>query len=216
MPKKVIIRAGKRTHLIRPFPDGNNQMQAFYDNGIIAIAWPDTGDLSGMTREEIKELLSDEPHSLTGLNLGNSLATLNLFVNNMKIGEKVLVANGSEIYIAEIVGDYEFNKKYIGKGFPHQRKVTWLNRVPRDMLSRDLRMSLKVHRTAANLSKHSDEIELLAEGKSLESEKEDVDMIVVTYPIRNDLELSFSIPSDITKAEAERLSIYFKSLYFAE
>ena len=76
----------------------------------------------------------------------------------------------------------------------------------------DLRSSLKVHRTTANLSHHADEIEALCKGEKLAAP----DVVDVTYPLRPDFEVSFKIPKDISRDEAQRLSTYFASLYFTE
>lgn len=70
----------------------------------------------------------------------------------------------------------------------------------------ELRSSLKVHRTTANLSHHIDEIEALCKGEKLAVT---TDYIEVTYPLRADFEVSFKIPKDISKDEAQRLSSYF-------
>ena len=75
----------------------------------------------------------------------------------------------------------------------------------------DLRSSLKVHRTTANLSHHTDEIEALCKGEKI---ADITDFVEVTYPLRPDFEVSFRIPKDISSDEAQRLSSYFASLYF--
>ena len=71
----------------------------------------------------------------------------------------------------------------------------------------------QVHRTTANLSHHIDEIEALCKGEKLAVT---TDYIEVTYPLRADFEVSFKIPKDISKDEAQRLSSYFASLYFTK
>ena len=73
--------------------------------------------------------------------------------------------------------------------------------------------SLKVHRTTADLSKHYDEIKALADGGSYRTA---IDNIEVSYPLRPGYDISFSVPKDISKSEAKRLSMYFESLYFKD
>lgn len=73
--------------------------------------------------------------------------------------------------------------------------------------------SLKVHRTTADLSKHYDEIKALADGGCYRAVIDDME---VSYPLRPDYDISFSVPKDISKSEAKRLSMYFESLYFSE
>ena len=97
------------------------------------------------------------------------------------------------------------------EGYSHQRSAKWLVNISRQDLSMDLRLSLKVHRTTANLSHHADEIRALCKGEKLVTTN---DFIEVKYPLRPDFEVSFKIPKDINSDEAQRLSSYFASLYF--
>lgn len=200
--------------LIRPVPHGTNRILEFRTNDIIAIGWPDTGDLQGKSREQLKTILSQPPYSLMGLALGNSYATVDLFVNQMRLGDYVLVPDGDDIYFAVVESNYYFDVSADKDGYSHQRKVKWLSDTSRQKLSKPLRTSLKVHRTAADLSHHFDEISALASGK--EYIPAVTPSINVTYPLRPQYTISFSIPDDITKDEAKRLSDYLKTLYFAE
>lgn len=94
---------------------------------------------------------------------------------------------------------------------PHQRKAKWIKTISRNNLSKDLRSSLKVHRTAADLSRHAEEIESLCNGQKPASVTNSID---VTYPLRTNFNISFKIPKDMSCDEAQRLSSYFASLYF--
>lgn len=206
----------KQTWLVRPVPHGTNRIEEFRAQNIIAIGWPELQDLTGFSREGLKALLAQAPYGYSGLALGNAYATIDIFVNQMHPGDLVLVANGDDIYFAEITSKYQFNDAHTDDGYPHQRTVKWLlpASISRQTLSKELRSSLKVHRTTANLSHHEKEIEALAAGKAFarEAEKD----ISISYPLRPDYSVSFTIPSDISKSEAERLSIYFRSIYFTE
>lgn len=202
--------------LVRPIPHGTNRINEFRTQNIIAIGWPKIGDLTGLSREELKTLLNGPPYELDGLELGNAYATIDIFVNQMNIGDTVLVANGDDIYFAEITSDYQFDISVDPDGFSHQRQVRWLSNTSRKELSKELRSSLKVHRTTANLSHHVDEIKALATGNPVSRVAQSVTTINVSYPLRSDFTVEFKIPADISKTEAERLSTYFRSLYFTE
>jgi predicted Mrr-cat superfamily restriction endonuclease len=200
------------TWLIRPVPHGINRLQEFRTRNIIAIGWPQIGNLSGQSRESIKKLLASPPNNYTGLVLGNAYATIDIFVNRINTGDIVLVPNGDDIYFAEVTTGYFFDDSFVNEGYPHQRKVKWLADTSRESLSKELRSSLKVHRTAADLSRHSTEIAALATGNPLPVTK----TIDVSYPLRPDFSVVFKIPADITKTEADRLSTYLRSLYYSE
>lgn len=200
------------TWLNRPVPHGINRIQEFRNKNIIAIGWPDIGNLTGLSRETIKSLLASPPNNYTGLELGNSYATIDLFVNRINIGDIVLVPDGDDIYFAEVTSGYMFDASVVADGYPHQRTVKWLADTSRSALSKDLRSSLRVHRTTADLSHHSSEMKAIATGNPIEIPT----AIEVSYPLRPNFTVDFKVPADITKTEAERLSNYFHSLYFTE
>lgn len=204
------------TWLVRPIPHGTNRINEFRRLNRIGIGWPKIGDLTGLSREELKTLLNGPPYELDGLELGNAYATIDIFVNQMNVGDIVLVANGDDIYFAEITSDYQFDISFDPDGYSHQRQVRWLSATSRKELSKELRSSLKVHRTTANLSHHADEIKALAAGNPVSRAIQPTTTINVSYPLRSDFTVEFKIPADISKTEAERLSTYFRSLYFTE
>ena len=203
--------------LVRPIPHGINSLTVFKENGVIAIGWPCIGDLTGKSREDLKLLLSKPPYALDGLALGNAYATIDIFVNQMTIGDLILMPNGDDIYFGEITSNYYLDSTVDNdvEGYPHQRAIKWLSNTSRKDLSMDLRSSLKVHRTTANLSHHFDEIEAFSKGiKQPNDITQKRDLLDVTYPLRPDFEVSFQLPKDISREEAQRLSSYFASLYF--
>lgn len=196
--------------LIRPFPEQILRIKEFKSNNIVAIGWPKIGDLKGNSREDIKRILSD--HGYSGLELGNAYATINIFVNRISKGDLVLVPDGDDIYFGEVTSDYSFVDSDISEGYPHQRSVKWRTNVSRTSLSKALRLSLKVHRATADLSIHVAEIESLAKGLTVAKPL----MLDFSYPLRSDITLNFQLPEDMTKGEAERLTLFFRSLYFRE
>lgn len=210
----------KKAWLVRPLPHGTKRLDEFMTKEIIALGWPGIGDLSQKSREDIKRILSGEPYHLQGLALGNAYATVDIFVNQMQVGDLVLTPDGNDIYFGEITGNYQLDLSVdnSNEGYSHQRKVKWLSNTSRTNLSMSLRTSLKVHRTIADLSKNKDEIEILAHGGIYKEATNNttVNTISVTYPLRADYNISFEVPVDITKDEAKRLSIYLETLYFAQ
>lgn len=207
----------KNAWLIRPMPHGINRLSEFKENQIIAVGWPCIGDLKGKSREDLKKLLSEPPYNLTGLALGNAYATIDIFINQMQIGDSVLMPYGDDIYLGEITSNYYRDPSVDNddKGYPHQRTVKWLSNTSRKELTIDLRSSLKVHRSTANLSRHIKEIEAVCHGKKYNEIKQtQTNTINVSYPLRPNFNIEFKIPTDITLTEAQRLSSYFASLYF--
>lgn len=208
----------KRAWLVRPRPHEKYRMQEFKSQNLVAIGWPGIGDITGMSREDLKQTLAHSRYQLSGLALGNAYATVDILLNQMQKDDLVLVADGADIYIGKISGDYYFDHTVDSdvEGYPHQRPVTWLTSLSRSDLSKELRYALKVHRTAANLSHHFEEINALAHGQSYVPSEHSTGSIAVSYPLRPNFNIQFDIPNDITRDEAQRLSSYFSSLYFTE
>ena len=203
----------KQAWLLRPYPNNVRRLEEFRRNKLVAIGWPELGDLSGKPREEIKWLLQGEPYRLSGTRLGSSYATVDIFVNRMQKDDLLLVPDGEDIFFAQVESGYCFESAQAAAGYPHQRRVAWLQSVARSDLSMDLRMSLKAQRTSVELTKHLAEIEALARGEE-NPVKDAQKTIAVSYPLRRDFTVRFEVPEDLTKTEAARLSSFFAGLYF--
>lgn len=208
----------KNTWLVRPNPHEIKRIDEFRTQEIIAVGWPGIGDLTGKSREDIKQILIGKPYELSGLSLGNAYPQLDFFVNKIKIGDIVLVPNGADILLGEITSEYYMEPQYdsMEVGYSHQHKVKWLRTVSRNDLSQHLRTSLKVRRSVADLTKHSEEISALAHGISYEPQTNQNEVITVSYPLRRDFMIHFELPANITKEEAKRLAQHFETLYFTE
>lgn len=205
----------KQAWLLRPYPNNVKRLDEFRRDEVTAIGWAELGDLSGLTREEIKAKLQAGPFLLAGTRLGNSYATVDIFVNRMQKDDLLLVPDGDDIVFARVESGYFFEPGRQDDGYPHQRRVTWLRNTARSALSMDLRMSLKSQRTAADLTKHLPEIEALARGE--ENPAGDArKTISVSYPLRRDFSVRFEVPENLTKGEAKRLASFFEGLYFEE
>ncbi len=205
--------------LLRPSPHGHNRISEFLAGNLIAIGWPGINDLTGKTREQIKDILSQPPYNFESLKLGNAYATVDLFVNQMNIGDLVLVPNNDDIHFCIIKSDYYFDANYDSDalGYSHQRKVEWLSSTSRKNLPMNLRKSLKVQRTAADLSSHYETIKALAYGNDIpqsQASNDEDSFVSVDYPLRPDVMVKITVPSDITKTESDRLGDFIKTLYF--
>lgn len=123
--------------LVRPVPGGINRMQYFLNEGIIALGWHHIGDLTGSVREEIKARLAGKPFEMEGSRLWSAAANIDLVVNQMRPGDYILSAEGQDIYIGRVNGDYKFNrlKDNDQDRCPHQRSVEWLAKAMRSGLS---------------------------------------------------------------------------------
>lgn len=96
-----------------------NECIRLYD---IAIGWLEDQDLSGLSYEDILEQLGE------GSDYGNkpiqNANTINAIVNEMTIGDIVMVYDGQQTVrmIGVIKSDYRYESKY---SYPHRRSVEW-------------------------------------------------------------------------------------------
>lgn len=122
----------KTAWIIRPYPHGIDRLQYFLENNVVGIGWPGIGNLEDVeSRDDVKNKLklAGYTEGRTALSIGQAAGTLYRFICEMKIGDYVLVPNGSNIFVGKILDEKPF---YLEKfdmdeeGFCHQRKVEWL------------------------------------------------------------------------------------------
>ncbi|MDR3203570.1 MAG: hypothetical protein LBV23_02325 [Deltaproteobacteria bacterium] len=125
----------KNLWVIRPEPNFTNRLDSFIADNMVAIGWPAVGDLGGgLDRNQLSSRLlrtyehyKDEQKS----ELAVAAGVLDRFVNQIRIGDIILVPNDDKIYLAEVTGPYEFHPE-LGDdrpeaGYPHWHKVKYLN-----------------------------------------------------------------------------------------
>lgn len=185
---------------------------------LVACGWPHLGDLSGLSKEEIKMLLQKPPYEYSKIKLGNASSALDIFVNQMKKYDLVLMPKGKFVLIGNVQGDYTYDPTVDNdaEGYPHQRLIEWKIRVERVNLPIELRQSLKAHQVATSLTKFYDVIDLLvrADNNELLGVDDTMESVTVSYPLRPDYAVSFAVPIDISEREAERLSDFCLTLDF--
>lgn len=206
----------KNAWLLRPKPHGILRINEFLKNNIIAIGWPNIGNLESKSKLDIKKILQGPPYNLSSASLGNAISTIDIVVNQMQIGNLIVIPDESDIYIAEITSDYKYDstKDNNDDGYPHQRNIKILKKIKRDMLPNDIRSSLRVIKTTANFTKYFDKIKQISEGKEVKDQEVEVEFMEIEYPIRLGMNVTLNIPKNITEQEASRLGDFIKTIYF--
>ncbi|MFC1531565.1 restriction endonuclease [Gemmatimonadota bacterium] len=157
-----------RAWVIRPYPHGKYRVPEFLDANIVAIGWPGIGDMAeATTREQAKARLHRFGYGPR--QLGQAAGTLYRFVNEMNVGDYVVVPDGDVVYIGVIKSDYRFNVDVDedDQGYSHQRAVSWLHdgkALKRRMLTGRVYDSLKGQQTL--FSTHADDIHGVADQKA--------------------------------------------------
>jgi restriction system protein len=129
-------------------------MADFVKKRIIAVGWPNTGDLTGLDREGLAARLKEAYPDHDGGWYSTGVATLLRFRDEMQIGDLVVVAprtsDSPNVSVARLAGPYRFDADTDGEyfGYPHHRPVTWLrHEVPRQALPGEVISSLHSHET---------------------------------------------------------------------
>lgn len=125
-----------------------------------------TGKLPEVWREFNKEFipvyLKKHPQK-TKIAAGLACGFTYTVAKGIRKGDIVLCPNGSgSYYVGEVNGDYEYHE---GEVLPHRRSVQWYpNFIERAQMSPELQGSTRSTGTAINITKYSEEIELLISG----------------------------------------------------
>ncbi|MDR2198153.1 MAG: hypothetical protein LBR53_01625 [Deltaproteobacteria bacterium] len=124
----------KKMWVVRPVPNFVNRLDNFLSEGMVAIGWPEVGDISGgLERSEMaKRLCGAYDHYLNESKSDLSVAAgiLDRFVNHMEPGDFVMVPDSEKVYIGEVTGRYLFRPELKGggpdAGYPHWHPVRYL------------------------------------------------------------------------------------------
>ena len=132
-----MVRAGEGSYLIDEFA-----------RGFVAIGWHKLGDLSEViSQEDIREQYNSEYPDEKPTKAANAVAMIYKFRFTLEVDQKVVTYDRQkrEYLIGNIVGDYYHDTDEISgaiSNYAHLRKVDWLGRVSRDVLSVSSRNSL--------------------------------------------------------------------------
>ncbi len=142
--------------LVRTNPENTNRLKEFLEEGIIAIGWSNLLDLTSMPKSEIFAELSRNNYSCSNVKLG----VINHFVNNMQVDDLCIIPYGNKIYIAKVTSPYYYDATKVEDGYPHQRKVEFINKdkpISRASLPDAVRKSLGAQNYVAHLGHRIDE-----------------------------------------------------------
>lgn len=144
-------------YLVRLKPGGIDRTQECLETNKIAMGWSKVGDISNMSKEEIRSQLQKE-YVFTGMSLSSNLASLLTIKERISTGDIIVTADGPNVSIGEVISEYYFNEEAAAQDYGHQRDVNWkLKNISRDAIPEDLRRALRGQKTAYEM-KNVDEI----------------------------------------------------------
>ena len=142
-----MVRAGEEAFLINDFKDLN----------IVAIGW-ETGDLSGKSFDEIKQIMKDKYSDANNRSLGINIGQVTKFVLDFQIGDYVISSNPNsrKYLVGKVISDYYYSDKLAKKydfsdAYCHFRDVEWLGETNWDDLSSNSLNSLNSVITVFNI-----------------------------------------------------------------
>jgi hypothetical protein len=145
-----MVRAGR----------GGEYAPVFVEREAAIVGWGATGDVSGLSREQVVERVKSHYSYGQRSQLSQAANTLFRLANTMELGDLVVTPEPATrtILFGRVDGPYEYLAQPIGGDHQHARSVSWFARVPRDELSYGAKNSLG---SLLTLTRPSYEAELL-------------------------------------------------------
>lgn len=139
-----MVRAGR----------GSEHIDAFLEHGVVAIGWPDLGDLSKTpNKDDLSRLYAARyPGDRDGKRIG-AVSQILRFVTELHVGDRVVTFDRDRrVYIlGDVTSDYQWQPELVA-ALPHTRRVKWTREVPRDALSTSTRNTLGAIQTLFKIS----------------------------------------------------------------
>jgi hypothetical protein len=152
---------------------------AFIEGSAVIVGWGAVGDVTGLSREAILNLVKTHFADKQGNQRTQTANTLYRFANTMRDGDLIVTPEPASrtILFGWVAGAYEYLETPVGTDQQHQRGVRWFARVPRDELSYGARNTLG---SLLTLTRPSHEIELF---RVAEAHANDAPPIPLTQPV---------------------------------
>ena len=166
-----MVRAGEEGRLFKEFKK----------DSIVAIGWPELGDLSNLTNtEEVRGLVEERDKQDSPGKKGMTVSQVGRFRFDFKEGDYVLTYDPQEreYLIGIIDGPYQYDKS---KEYHNIRKVKWQGTVSRDDLTAPSRNTLGAISTLFETGEEAEKeiLSLLAGGKpQIASSAEQLEVVV--------------------------------------
>ena len=165
--------------LVRTNPENINRLKEFLENDIIAIGWSNLIDLTGMPKPELLTELAKNNYSCSNVKLG----VINQFVNNIHVGDLCIIPYGDKVYLAKVTSPYYYDSTKVAEGYPHQRKVEFINKdnpIRRSSLPEAVRKSLGAQNYVAHLKHRIDEFKAFLSEKETTTDNIDLHESLIT------------------------------------
>jgi restriction system protein len=142
-----VVRAGRK----------GRYASDFEATGIAAIRFDPVGDVSGMSRDQVKDLVASERPG-TKAKLSADAGMLYRFANEIAVDDIVIAPDAKirELLFGEVAGHYEYRETPPVSDFRHVRRVRWLGRCSRDELPEEVLSGFGSRQTVFGARGHED------------------------------------------------------------
>lgn len=142
-PQPVEAEAGAAVWMVRAGRGGMYAPQ-FIERSAAIVGWGETGDVSGLPRDEIADRVNEAFPGEGTRQRGQATNTLYHLTQSMRIGDLVVTPEPASrtLLLGRVSGPYRYLDDPIAPYYAHAREVRWFARTPRDALSYGARNSL--------------------------------------------------------------------------
>ncbi|MFF2291050.1 hypothetical protein [Peribacillus butanolivorans] len=188
---------------VKTKPHGTDRLNEFLKYHFISIGWPGLGNLEGVSKEEIRELLKKDRYEDNDRTIGVDLGNIWAFVDTMKKDSVVLFHGHHHNFHIVRVGPYKYVEEFDNDkdGMCHQREFELLATVTYEDLNPKLQELMR-HRGTVTKFKYpieDAELDLLIEGQG----------IIQTDPFRGDENYIEAVPAEIVN---DALNVLYEAL----
>jgi Uncharacterized conserved protein len=149
--------------LIRAMPDGHDRFTEFGVQNIIAIGWPNTGDLTGKTKADIRLILQKVYPFDSARKLAFALGRIDTFVHEIKADDIVVVPKRGEddVMMGIVQSGYIYNAEKATAGYCHQKKVIWQIKTTRYNLPLEAQKFLYKRPATCRMKNYSESVRVM-------------------------------------------------------
>ena len=144
------------------------------ENPHVCIGWSDLGDLSGVSSKEELANLYDEYFDKNPRGKGQDVGQVWRFLNDMQIGDYVILAENSVFHIGRVESEYYYDNTdnpEQSADYKNNRTVRWLKKnISRNILSSNLHKSLMTAMSIFTLNDYKSAVADLLRGTYIKDE----------------------------------------------
>lgn len=171
----------ERAFMVRAGSD-NELIEKFESRSLVAVGWEELEDVSDV--ESYSEMKSrfhstEEYSEYNKQHLAQNAGQVNRFAHEISVGDFVLTYDKTEreYHIGEVTSEYEWKPSDHPAGYPHVRRVRWIDTISRDEFTTSTKNTLGSTLTVFSLDSCLDEIKRVLSGEIPDETEEDEDSV---------------------------------------